>query len=559
MIVRRVLLSPLLLILAVSAQLAVVNRMPLPGGGGTPDLVLLVVAALGVTAGPMTGLLAGFAGGLALDVAPPGGHLAGEYALVFCLVGYACGRIRELVQGASAERSAITSLTVMALGVAAGEAGKAGLGLMVSDPNVTGPAIKHVLPVAVVYDLLLCAFVLWLVALVVGSPVAEHAPQVRFPQAFRWSPAFRLASVGAAPGLRLAGSSAPLVPPPLRSEPRLRLASGRSLFSSGTNPAFSTARPAVSGGRPAKLNFGSSGRGNQLAGASALRTARAANFQGKSPAKGWLRQGRLVSANRTGWSAGTAAATRRPGSPGKGWARGDMRAAPVRRPSSPPKGWVRASRRTHARLGAWRQRSPGKGWAKTGLPAVPDGWRRQSPGKGWAKTGLPAVPDGWRRQSPGKGWAKTGLPAVPDGWRRQSPGKGWAKTGLPAVPDGWRRQSPGKGWAKTGLPAVPDGWRRQSPGKGWLRVAKPPAPPRRKSPGRGWLRVAKPPAPRRRKSPGRGWLRPAKAAPALRRKSPGKGWVRVSKPPKQNWYTRSPSTRWLRRGRRRRLLLGGRR
>jgi rod shape-determining protein MreD len=512
MIVRRVLLSPLLLILAVTAQLALVNRMPLPGGGATPDLVLLVVAALGVTAGPMTGLLAGFAGGLALDVAPPGGHLAGEYALVFCLVGYACGRTRELVQGSSAERSAITSLTVMALGVAAGEAGKAGLGLMVSDPNVTGPAIKHVLPAAVVYDLLLCPFVLWLVALVVGAPVTEHAPQVRFPQAFRWSPAFRLASAGAAPGLRLVGSSAPLVPPPLRSEPRLRLASGRSLFSSGTNPAFSTARPAASGGRPAKLNFSSSGRANQLGGASALRAARAANFQGKSPAKGWLRSGKPL--------AGTAAATRRPGSPGKGWARGDMRAAPVRRPSSPPKGWVRPSRRTPAQPGAWHQRSPGKGWARGPKPGTASPARR---------------PD-----SPGKGWARTGL--------------------RPAATDGWHRQSPGKGWARTGLrPAAADGWHRRSPGKGWLRPVKPPAPARVKSPGKGWARSAKPAPPPRMKSPGKGWLRPAKAAPAPRRKSPGKGWLHAAKPPKQNWYTRSPSTRWLRRGRRKRLLLGGRR
>jgi rod shape-determining protein MreD len=498
--IRRILLTPLLLIVAVTGQLAVVNRMPLPGGGGTPDLVLLVVAALGVTAGPMTGLLAGFAGGLALDVAPPGGHLAGEYALIFCLVGYACGRIRELIQGPSAERSAITSLIVMAFGVVAGEAGKVALGRMVSDPNLTGLAIRHVLPAAVVYDLLLCPFAAWLVALVVGAPVAEHAPQVQFPQAFRWSPAFRLASAGAPSGLRLAGSSAPLVPPPIRSEPRLRLASGRSAFLSGTNSAFSTARPAVSGGRQAKLNFSSSG-------ASALRAIGAANFQGKSPPKGWLRPGKPIgnAARRPaepgkGFARGRAPATpvRRPGSLGKGWARGDLPTAPVRRPNSPPKGWVRPARSAPAQLSTWRQHSPAKGFAR----------------------------------GPRLG---TGSPAR----RAGSPGKGWARTGLPAAPDSWRRQSPGKGWARTGLPPGLDSWRRRSPGKGWLQAAKAPAAPRTKSPGKGWLRAAKP-------------------AQAPRRKSPGKGWLRVTKPPKQNWYTRSPSTRWLKRGRRRRLLLGGR-
>ena len=35
---------------------------------------------------------------------------------------------------------------------------------MLSDPRVTWPAIKHVLPVAAVYDVLLCPFVLYAVA-----------------------------------------------------------------------------------------------------------------------------------------------------------------------------------------------------------------------------------------------------------------------------------------------------------------------------------------------------------------------------------------------------------
>jgi len=494
MIIRRILLSPLLLIVAVLGQLVVVNRLPLPGGGGLPDVVLLVVAALGVSAGPVAGLLAGFAGGLAIDVAPPGGHLAGEYALVYCLVGYACGRTRDLVQGSSADRSATASLTVMAVGVVAGEAGKAALGLMLSDPNMTGPALRHVLPAAVIYDLLLCPFVLWLVSVVVGRPAAERAPVPAFPQAFRFAPAFRLASAGAAPGLRLAGSSPALVPPPVRSEPRLRLGSGRSSSLARTSAAFSSAGTAARNGRPAKLNFSSTGRGNQLAGASALRAARVANFQGKSPAKGWLRPG------KPGTRAGTGAAPRRPNSPGKGWARGDLPAgspgAPIRRSASPGKGWIRA------------------------VPAAPPAWRRRSPGKGWLQPVKPAPPP--RRTSPGKGWARGDL--------RTTPVRRPGSPGMPAR-TGWLRVSP---------PPVPPSWRRRSPGKGWLRPVKPAPAPRLKSPGKGWIRPAKPLSAPHRKSPGRGWLRP-------------------SKPPKQNWYTRSPSTRWLKRSRRRRMLLGGRR
>ena len=77
--VVRALVISVALLLAVLCQLAVVNRAPLPGGA-VPDLVLLVVVALAVNTGPLTGMVAGFAGGLALDVAPPGGHLAGQYA-----------------------------------------------------------------------------------------------------------------------------------------------------------------------------------------------------------------------------------------------------------------------------------------------------------------------------------------------------------------------------------------------------------------------------------------------------------------------------------------------
>ena len=66
--------------------------------------MILVVAALAVSSGQVTGMIAGFLGGLALDIAPPGSDLVGENALV-CAAGRVRlrrpGRLRLSAAGAS--------------------------------------------------------------------------------------------------------------------------------------------------------------------------------------------------------------------------------------------------------------------------------------------------------------------------------------------------------------------------------------------------------------------------------------------------------------------------
>ena len=454
--IAQALAVPLALLVAVMAQLAVVNRAPLPGGTG-PDLVLLVVTAVAVRTGPMAGMLAGFAGGLALDVAPPASHLAGEYALVFCLAGYACGRARNAIIHATGEQTMVTSLTVMALGTAAGEAGTAALGRLLSDPDVTGQAIRHVLPWAIAYDLLLCPFVLWLVSLVLRRPALEHAPR---PELTHIAGAFRIASAGAAgavPRLRLAGSSPPQVRPRAGAEPKLRLASARPSPLSGTYAAFSPAHSPVPGGRPVKLNFGQAGQGTPR--------------------------------------------PRQPASPGKGWLRAEPPAGAVaRKRTSPGKGWLRAQRRA---VPPPRRTSPGKNWIRARPPAAA-AVRRTSPGKGWIRARPPAaaaVP----RPALGKGWIRARRPAaaaVP----RPALGKNWIRARKPMF--ALRRTPNGNGGLYAQRPGVVPVPRRTSPGKGWLRPAKPVHRPRRKSPGRGWLRPAKP-APRNwyNRSPSTRWVR----------------------------------------------------
>ena len=90
----RGLLSFVVVLVAVIVQITIVARIAFPGGAG-PDLVLIAVAALAIANGPLIGSLTGFWGGLALDVAPPGSHFVGQNALVFCLVGYACGLVAD--------------------------------------------------------------------------------------------------------------------------------------------------------------------------------------------------------------------------------------------------------------------------------------------------------------------------------------------------------------------------------------------------------------------------------------------------------------------------------
>ena len=402
--IAQALAIPVVLLLAVTLQLALVNRAPLPGGAA-PDLVLLAVAAIAVCTGPMTGMLAGFCGGLALDIAPPAAHLAGEYALVFCLVGYACGRARNAITYATGEQTMITSLTVMALGVAAGEAGKAALGMMLSDPDVTSPAIKHVLPVAIVYDLLLCPFAYWLISLMLRRPAPERAPRPEFAQV---ATAFRAASagaLGAVPALRLAGSTPPPARPPARQEPKLRLSAGRPSSLSGTSAAFSPAKPPHVSGRAVKLNFAEHKAG----------TAVPQPRQRTSPGKGWLRA--------------------RPAA-----------GSPVLKHRPPPKGWLRAGR--PAGTAPLRRRSPGKGWLRAARPAGTPAMQSGSPPKGWLHAERPGRPAGTAalsRKSPARGWLRPAKPVPPA--RRRKPGRGWLRPARPAKLS-WYAKSPSSQWVR---------------------------------------------------------------------------------------------------------------
>ena len=151
---KRKLVAALAVVLALLVQLTIINGLALPGGG-TPDLVLLCVIAIGMTGGPSCGVIAGFSAGLALDLAPPASQLVGQYALVLCLVGYCSGRLRFTLR-----HSAVLALIAAAAMAALGEALSAVLTLALDTPEVTGTTVAQVLPPTAAYDAVLGPLIL---------------------------------------------------------------------------------------------------------------------------------------------------------------------------------------------------------------------------------------------------------------------------------------------------------------------------------------------------------------------------------------------------------------
>jgi len=282
----RALVSIVLTAVAVVIQLTIVDRIAFPGGGG-PNLVLLLVAALALAGGPMAGVLTGFFAGFALDVAPPGSHFIGQSALVFCLIGYACGLLSDDFSGDTEQgHTALFEIVVTAAGAVCGEALVALLGVMLSDPRVSWPAITNVLPATVAYDILLCPFVLYAAAAslrLAGVRREDHRPGFSASQARSQLPAtsqgaIRQLAGGAAPRLRLSerdrgalGAASAGSRPGARREPQLKLGRPAARPSAAFAPsglAAGSARVKFGGRRRPGVLGGSLLGGASLGGAS---------------------------------------------------------------------------------------------------------------------------------------------------------------------------------------------------------------------------------------------------------------------------------------------------
>jgi rod shape-determining protein MreD len=119
--------------------------------GIVPDVVLLVVVAVGLRHGSETAMVVGFGGGLLLDLVPPADHVAGRWALALLLAGYVAGRL-----SATNPRRSVVLATVAACSFVATSLFELS-GLLLRDPVVDVPVLLEAVLVALVLDVLLGA------------------------------------------------------------------------------------------------------------------------------------------------------------------------------------------------------------------------------------------------------------------------------------------------------------------------------------------------------------------------------------------------------------------
>jgi rod shape-determining protein MreD len=143
---------------ALVLQVTVVGRLPLPGSA--PALLLVLVAAVGMQAGPGPGLVTGFGAGLLADLV--GDAQLGREALVLALVGVLAGRAHgRLDRSAALPFLVVLGCAVLALLLAAAEA------LLLGDPRASWRALGTGLVSSAPYDAVLTPFVVPLVGLLV--------------------------------------------------------------------------------------------------------------------------------------------------------------------------------------------------------------------------------------------------------------------------------------------------------------------------------------------------------------------------------------------------------
>ncbi|MFD1826289.1 MULTISPECIES: rod shape-determining protein MreD [Mumia] len=148
MSVRRAGTVLVLLLAAVVLQVSLLA--PLVPTGVAPDLVLVVVVAVGLCTGAADGAVTGFVGGLLLDAAPPADHVLGQWALALTVVGYLAGTVDR-----GSRPSWVSDAATVAAGAFVGTSLFALSGLLLDQPGVTVSGVLPVVALATAYDVVL--------------------------------------------------------------------------------------------------------------------------------------------------------------------------------------------------------------------------------------------------------------------------------------------------------------------------------------------------------------------------------------------------------------------
>jgi rod shape-determining protein MreD len=151
--ILRGLLVTALIIVTVTLQVSVFSHFAVDGVA--PDLALLLVIGAALVRGPTYASLVGFAAGLVLDLAPPADHTAGRWALALVLVGYLTGLAK-----ADGTQSVSGTVLIVASGAFIGTSVYALSGLALAEQSVTMSSAVHVVPIAILYDVLLAPVVI---------------------------------------------------------------------------------------------------------------------------------------------------------------------------------------------------------------------------------------------------------------------------------------------------------------------------------------------------------------------------------------------------------------
>lgn len=170
--IGRILAVGLVVLVSLAIQTTVLSQLTLLGV--IPQLVLVVVVSLAYLDGGRVGLVAGFFGGLLLDLQLPPDSIVGLTALVYTLIGYGVGYFRQYSIG----ESVWTPVLAVALGSAVAEASYALLAIMLGRSWVSPVFTAKVTGLVVLYDALLTPFVFPLVRRV--------ADRFRPQRVYRW-------------------------------------------------------------------------------------------------------------------------------------------------------------------------------------------------------------------------------------------------------------------------------------------------------------------------------------------------------------------------------------